>query len=82
MTMIKIDGEEYEFESLSNESKAQLASLRFVDTELATLQAKSAALQTARIAYGRALKESLEKGVVTQDEDVTIEGLGDSIEFE
>ena len=82
MTMIKIDGEEYEFESLSNESKAQLASLRFVDTELAQLQAKSAALQTARIAYGRALKESLEKGSVTQDDDVTIEGLGDSIEFE
>ena len=64
MTMIKIDGEEYEFESLSNESKAQLASLRFVDTELAQLQAKSAALQTARIAYGRALKESLEKEVL------------------
>ena len=82
MAMIKIDGEEYDLESLSDESKAQLASLRFVDAELAQLQARSAALQTARIAYGRALKESLEKGVVTQDEDVTIEGLGDSIEFD
>ena len=31
MTMIKIDGEEYEFGQLSNESKAQLATIRYTE---------------------------------------------------
>ena len=56
---ITIDNKEYELDSLSNEAKAQLASIQFVDTELARLQAQAAALQTARMAYAKALTEAL-----------------------
>ena len=59
MATITIDGKEYDVESLSDETKAQLGSLQYVDSELARLQAKAAALQTARMAYGRALKQTL-----------------------
>ena len=50
MTIIKIDDKDYDTDSLSNEAKAQLQSLNFVDQELARLQAQVAILQTARIA--------------------------------
>lgn len=56
---ITIDNKEYELDSLSNEAKAQLASIQFVDAELARLQAQAAALQTARMAYAQALREAL-----------------------
>ena len=59
MTTITIDNKHYELDSLSVDAKAQLASIQFVDSELARLQAKAAALQTARLAYSKALKESL-----------------------
>jgi hypothetical protein len=50
MTIIKIDDKDYDSETLSDEAKAQLQSLNFVDQELARLQAQVAILQTARIA--------------------------------
>ena len=59
MPMITIDGQEYDFDKLSAEAKGQLQSLQFVETELARLSAQTAAMQTARIAYGRALKLAL-----------------------
>lgn len=59
MTMITIDGQEYDLDHLSDEAKAQLASLQFVDSELARLTAQSAVLRTARMAYSRALQEAL-----------------------
>ena len=59
MTTITIDGKSYELDSLSSDAKAQLASLQFVDAELARLQAKTAALQTARLAYSKALQAAL-----------------------
>ena len=59
MTTIKIDNIDYDLETLSDEAKAQLASLQFCDQELARLQAQSAALQTARMAYAKALNEAL-----------------------
>lgn len=59
MTKIYIDNKEYEIDSLSVESKGQLASLQFVDQELARLQAKVAVLQTARTAYAKSLQASL-----------------------
>ena len=82
MATITIDGTEYDVETLSDESKAQLGSLQYVDSELARLQAQAAALQTARIAYGRALKETLEEGQTSEVDEVNIEGLGDSIQFD
>jgi len=59
--MITIDNKNYDLDTSSDEVKAQLASIQFVDQELARLQAKSAALQTARIAYARALGDLLPK---------------------
>jgi hypothetical protein len=59
MTLINIDNKEYDLESLSNEAKAQLTAIQFVDSELVRLQAKAAALQTARIAYSKALEAAL-----------------------
>ena len=59
MTTITIDNQSYDLASLSNEAKAQLASIQFVDQELARLQAHAAALQTARNAYVQALKAAL-----------------------
>ena len=82
MATITIDGKEYDVDSLSEESKAQLVSLRYVDSELARLQAEAATLQTARIAYGRALKQTLEQGEAPKEDEVNIEGLGDSIQFD
>ncbi|WP_031596670.1 DUF6447 family protein [Ferrovum myxofaciens] len=59
MAKITIDNTEYEFDSLSDEAKAQLSSLQFVGTEMERLKAQIAVFQTARMAYSRALKEAL-----------------------
>ena len=59
MPTITIDNKQYDYDTLSNEAKAQLSSLQFVDSELARLQAKAAALQTARMAYSKALQAAL-----------------------
>jgi prefoldin subunit 5 len=82
MATITIDGKEYDTDTLSDETKVQLGSLQYVDSELARLQAQAAALQTARMAYGRALKETLENGSAPEQEEVTVEGLGDTIQFD
>jgi hypothetical protein len=59
MTTVNIDNKEYNFDSLSDDCKAQLLSIQFVDQELARLQAQTAALQTAKNAYLQALKAFL-----------------------
>jgi hypothetical protein len=59
MPTIKIDDKEYDLATLSDDVKNQLASIQFVDSELARLQAKAAALQTARMAYSKALHAAL-----------------------
>ena len=59
MPIIKIDDKDYDTESLSEQAKAQLSGLQFVDQELARLQAQAAILQTARIAYAKALADAL-----------------------
>ena len=60
MTKITIDEKEYETDDMSDEAKAQLQSLQFVDNEIAREQLKTAALQTARNAYAQALQKELE----------------------
>jgi hypothetical protein len=70
MTTIKIDTVEYDTDKLSDEAKAQLVSLQFCDQELARLQAQSAALQTARMAYAKALQAALPTATI-----------GDTIKF-
>jgi hypothetical protein len=59
MPTLKIDNKEYDLDTLSDESKAQLASIQFCEQELLRLQAQSAALQTAKASYLQALKASL-----------------------
>ena len=56
---ITIDNHTYELDTLSDEAKAQLQSLQFCDAELVRLQAQTAVLQTARMAYSKALQASL-----------------------
>ena len=64
MTIIKIDGKDYELDSLSDETKAQLGMVQFVDTELKKVNAQTAVLQTARMAYAKALSDALSETLV------------------
>ena len=59
MATINIDNIDYDTDKLSDDAKAQLVSLQFCDQELARLQAQAAAIQTARMAYAKALQAAL-----------------------
>lgn len=59
MNTVNIDNKVYDLDLLSDECKAQLASIQFVDQELSRLQAQIAVLQTAKSTYAQALKSSL-----------------------
>lgn len=59
MPTITIDNRAYDLDTLSGDARAQLQSLQFVDAELARLQAQTAVLQTARMAYAKALQATL-----------------------
>jgi hypothetical protein len=61
MPVIKIDEKEYDSDKLSEEAKAQLVMMQFVDAELHRANAHVAVLQTARVAYGKRLNELLPK---------------------
>ena len=59
MPAIKIDNQDYDLDTIFPDARAQLTSLQFVDAELARLQAQAAVLQTASMAYAKALNEAL-----------------------
>ena len=59
-SIITIDGNDYAMDDLSENAKAQLANLRFVDTQLKQLNSEWAVADTARMAYNSALKAELE----------------------
>lgn len=61
MAKITINEKEYETDDMSDDAKAQLQSLQFVDNEIVREQLKTAALQTARNAYAQALQAALEE---------------------
>ena len=61
MPTINIDGVEYNTEDLSDNGKAQLASLQFLEVQMAKLKSEMAVYQTARASYVVALKEELAK---------------------
>ena len=61
MAKIKIDEVEYDTEDLSDNAKAQLASLQFNDGHMQRLRNELAIADTARVAYTSALKIELEK---------------------
>jgi len=61
MPKITVDGIEYNTEDLSDNGKAQLASLQFLEVQMNKLQNEIAVFQTAKAAYVAALKVELEK---------------------
>lgn len=60
MPKITIDEMEYNTEDLSDNGKAQLASLQFLETQMSKLKSEIAVYQTARNSYYSALKAELE----------------------
>jgi hypothetical protein len=76
MAKITIDNKEYDTDALSDEVKGNLAAMQFTDAEIQRLQAKLAAMQTARSAYARAVQEGLD-GKPSPFADIS----GDTIQF-
>ena len=60
MPKITIDGVEYNTEDLSDNGKAQLASLQFLEVQMNKIKSEIAVYQTARNSYASALKLELE----------------------
>jgi len=59
MANLIINDKTYDIDKLSTEAKAQVASLQFVDAELARLNATIAVFQTARNGYLKVLLPEL-----------------------
>jgi len=76
MATITIDGKDYDTDQLSDQVKGHLGAMQFTDVEIQRLQAKLAAMQTARMAYARAVQEAL-NGSPTPIADIS----GDTIQF-
>ena len=60
MAKVTIDGNDYDFDSLSQKAKENIASLQFVQEELKKLNAQIAVYQTASNAYTSVIKEELD----------------------
>ena len=58
---ITIDEVEYNLSDLSDNAKAQLANIQFVDAQIQQLNNEWAVADTARMGYTNALKAELEK---------------------
>lgn len=61
MPKITIDGIEYNSEDLTDNGKAQFASLQFLEVQMQKLRNEIAVFQTAKAAYVSALKQELDK---------------------
>lgn len=57
--IVNIDGTDYKVNDLSENAKAQLANIRFVDEQIQQLNNEWAVADTARMAYTKALKEEI-----------------------
>ena len=60
MPKIKLDDVEYDTEDMSDNAKAQVASLQFNEAHINRLKNELAIADTAKIAYVNALKRELE----------------------
>ena len=60
MPTFKVDDIEYNTEDLSDNGKAQLASLQFLSVQMKKLQSEIAVYQTAKNAYSQALRSELQ----------------------
>lgn len=58
---VSIDGVEYLISEMSDNAKAQITNIQFVDAQIQQLNNEWAVADTARIGYTRALKAELEK---------------------
>ena len=63
---ITIDDVEYNLDELSDEAKAQLMNIQFVDAQLQQLNNELAVSDTARIGYTNAIKGELAKIEVSE----------------
>ena len=61
MPKITVDDIEYNTEDLSDNGKAQLASLQFLEVQMSKIKSEIAVYQTARISYSAALQAQLEQ---------------------
>lgn len=61
MPKITIDDKEYDTDSLSEDVKAQIASMRLADAEIQRLNIQLAIAQTARNAYALAVRQELDR---------------------
>tara|TARA_B100000161_G_scaffold203736_1_gene149076 strand:- start:10 stop:240 length:231 start_codon:yes stop_codon:yes gene_type:complete len=66
MAKIKLDDVEYDTEDMSDNAKAQLASLQFNEAHINRLKNELAIADTAKIAYVNALKRELESADSTK----------------
>lgn len=60
MPKITVDGVEYNSEDLTDNGKAQLASLQFLEVQMNKLRNEIAVFQTAKSSYIEALKKELD----------------------
>lgn len=58
---ITIDGVEYPLKDMSDQAKAQIANIQFVDQQLQQLNNEWAVSDTARLGYSHALQKELEE---------------------
>jgi hypothetical protein len=61
MASVKINGRDYDLETLSDEAKSALANVSYCDDRIKELQRDLAMAQTARSAYANALARALPK---------------------
>ena len=57
---VTIDGKDYLLDELTDNAKAHLVNIQFVDTQIQQLNNELAVVDTARIGYTNALKRELE----------------------
>ena len=67
MPKITVDGIEYHTEDLTDDGKAQLASLQFLEAQMQKLRNEIAVYETARQSYVNVLKSELAE-TETQDD--------------
>jgi hypothetical protein len=83
MAKITVDGKEYDTESMSEKELAQVQSIQYVNNQILELQMRSAAYQTARNGYIKALKALLEDGEEEgKDEDSANISLPENLTFD
>jgi hypothetical protein len=61
MAKIKINGQDYDTDHLSEDIKSQLTSIRMADVEIKRLNVQLLLAQTARNAFAKGLEERLPK---------------------